>query len=141
MTLFLRAMPPLRRLAGLALLGLLPAPLWAAELAVRAPAELEEPIRAASLSQAAVNEDRTDPQDLVAAAQSDYRRVLAALYEQGRVFHLPGLAALEDQLCAMTSRGYEGRGSPDRLDALVWALHELMIVPSGMHREPRVRTL
>jgi phage terminase large subunit-like protein len=66
---------------------------------------------------------------------------VAALYEQGRVFHLPGLAALEDQLCAMTSRGYEGRGSPDRLDALVWALHELMIVPSGMHREPRVRTL
>ncbi|GGE35282.1 outer membrane protein assembly factor [Primorskyibacter flagellatus] len=83
MTVFLRAMPPLRRLAGLALLGLLPAPLWAAELAVRAPSELEESIRAASLSQAAVNEDRTDPQDLVAAAQSDYRRVLAALYEQG----------------------------------------------------------
>ncbi|WP_444544309.1 DNA-packaging protein [Primorskyibacter flagellatus] len=66
---------------------------------------------------------------------------VAALYEQGRVFHLPGLASLEDQLCAMTSRGYEGRGSPDRLDALVWALHELMIVPGGLHREPRVRTL
>lgn len=50
---------------------------------------------------------------------------IAALYEQGRVRHLGTLAALEDQMCAMATSGYSGRGSPDRLDALVWAITEL----------------
>ena len=66
---------------------------------------------------------------------------VAALYEQGRVHHLRGLEALEDQLCAMTARGYEGKGSPDRLDALVWALHELMIDAAALRKRPRVRSL
>ena len=66
---------------------------------------------------------------------------VAALYEQGRVHHLRGLDLLEDQLCAMTSRGYEGKGSPDRLDALVWALHDLMILPGALRSRPRVRSL
>ena len=66
---------------------------------------------------------------------------IAALYEQGRVRHMPGLEALEDQMCRMTVQGYEGRGSPDRVDALVWALHALMIEPVAKWRAPRVRTL
>jgi phage terminase large subunit-like protein len=66
---------------------------------------------------------------------------VAALYEQGRVVHLRGLSALEEQMCRMTPRGYEGRGSPDRLDALVWALTELVIEPAQGWREPRVRTV
>ena len=66
---------------------------------------------------------------------------VAALYEQGRVHHLRGLEALEDQLCAMTGRGYEGKGSPDRLDALVWALHDLMIDAAALRKRPRVRSL
>jgi len=66
---------------------------------------------------------------------------VAALYEQGRVAHLRGLGALEDQMCRMTAHGYEGKGSPDRVDALVWALHELMIEPAAHWRRPRVRTL
>ena len=70
---------------------------------------------------------------------------VAALYEQGRVFHLrgpgQGLGALEDQMCRMTARGYEGQGSPDRVDALVWALSELMILPAAHWRRPRVRLL
>ena len=66
---------------------------------------------------------------------------VAALYEQGRVTHLPGLVALEDQMCRMTAQGYEGRGSPDRVDALVWALHALLIEPAVHWRRPRVRTL
>ena len=66
---------------------------------------------------------------------------VAALYEQGRVRHLRGLGVLEDQMCLMTPRGFEGRGSPDRVDALVWALTELMIVPAGSWAEPRVRLL
>jgi len=66
---------------------------------------------------------------------------VAALYEQGRVKHLRGLGALEDQMCRMTVRGYEGRGSPDRVDALVWALHELVIEPASGWRRPQVRAL
>ncbi len=66
---------------------------------------------------------------------------VAALYEQGRVQHLPGLGALEDQMCRMTVRGYCGRGSPDRVDALVWALTDLMIEPALLWRRPGIRTL
>ncbi|MBA4491386.1 terminase family protein [Paracoccus sp. S1E-3] len=68
---------------------------------------------------------------------------VAALYEQGRIKHLrgPSLGVLEDQMCRMTLRGYEGRGSPDRVDALVWAIHELMIEPAAGFRQPMMRSL
>ncbi|MFP4327820.1 MAG: DNA-packaging protein [Paracoccaceae bacterium] len=66
---------------------------------------------------------------------------VAALYEQGRVRHLRGLGALEDQMCRMTRRGFAGKGSPDRVDALVWALHELMIRPAAAWRRPQMRAL
>jgi phage terminase large subunit-like protein len=66
---------------------------------------------------------------------------VAALYEQGRVHHMRGLGDLEDQMCAMTVQGYEGKGSPDRVDALVWALHELMIEPAAKWQHPRVRAV
>jgi phage terminase large subunit-like protein len=57
------------------------------------------------------------------------------------VRHLRGLGTLEDQMCAMTARGYEGRGSPDRVDALVWALTALMIEPAAHWRRPQVRAV
>ena len=41
------------------------------------------------------------------------------------------LAQLEDQLCQMATDGYMGEGSPDRVDALVWALSELMVTGSS----------
>ncbi|WP_306006239.1 DNA-packaging protein, partial [Aquicoccus porphyridii] len=66
---------------------------------------------------------------------------VAALYEQGRVKHLRGLGALEDQMCRMTLHGYDGKGSPDRVDALVWALAELLIEPGAKWRRPQVRAL
>jgi len=56
---------------------------------------------------------------------------VAALYEQGRVHHLGALARLEDQMCCFAhdfdrdTAGY----SPDRVDALVWALTELLVAP------------
>lgn len=57
---------------------------------------------------------------------------VAALYEQGRVGHAPGLAALEEELMGM---GFDAGGaSPDRADALVWAVTELMV-----GHVPRVR--
>jgi phage terminase large subunit-like protein len=64
---------------------------------------------------------------------------VAALYEQGRVRHVRGLGRLEEQMGLMARDGYAGRGSPDRVDALVWALTELMIRPSDAR--PRVRSL
>ena len=66
---------------------------------------------------------------------------VAALYEQGRVAHLRGLGDLEDQMCQMTSAGYQGKGSPDRVDALVWAIHDLMIAPAAAWRNPQIRGL
>jgi phage terminase large subunit-like protein len=56
---------------------------------------------------------------------------VAALYEQGRVKHVGGFPDLEDQMCSMTPDGFLGEGSPDRADALVWAITELMISGSS----------
>jgi phage terminase large subunit-like protein len=50
---------------------------------------------------------------------------IAALYEQGKVTHVRGLVELEKQMMLMTNEGYVGEGSPDRVDALVWALTAL----------------
>ena len=66
---------------------------------------------------------------------------VAALYEQGRVAHCGGFAQLEDKMCAMTVSGFTGKGSPDRVDALVWAITDLMIAPALMFQRPRVRGL
>lgn len=66
---------------------------------------------------------------------------VSALYEQGRVAHLRGLAALEAQMVQMTAQGFLGKGSPDRVDALVWALTDLIVEPSEKHRNPQMRTL
>jgi len=66
---------------------------------------------------------------------------VAALYEQGRVKHLRGLGHLEEQMSLMTARGFQGRGSPDRVDALVWALTDLILDPAARWRRPQVRTL
>ena len=66
---------------------------------------------------------------------------VAALYEQGRVFHLPDLCELEEQMCLMTPQGFRGPGSPDRVDALVWAITELVLDPAARHRMPRTRVL
>jgi predicted phage terminase large subunit-like protein len=66
---------------------------------------------------------------------------VAALYEQGRVHHVGAHSALEDQMRRMTQAGYQGQGSPDRVDALVWALHELMVEPAAKWRAPRMRGL
>jgi phage terminase large subunit-like protein len=54
---------------------------------------------------------------------------VASLYGEGRVFHAGAFPALEDQLCGLMANGvYGGPGkSPDRADALVWALTALML--------------
>jgi phage terminase large subunit-like protein len=67
------------------------------------------------------------PVSLVTASRGKAVRAepIAALYEQGRVCHIGRFGRLEDELCAMTTSGYVGSGSPNRADALVWALTEL----------------
>lgn len=50
---------------------------------------------------------------------------IAALYSLGRISHVGTFDKLEDQMCQMTAGGFEGKGSPDRVDALVWALTHL----------------
>lgn len=62
---------------------------------------------------------------------------VAMLYEQGRVHHVGALPALEDEMCLFGGEA-KGAGSPDRVDALVWALSELM---PGREAMARVRGL
>lgn len=57
---------------------------------------------------------------------------VAALYEQGKVHHCDNFTALEDQLCSWG--GSKNEPSPDRLDALVWAITELVFGASGQAR-------
>jgi phage terminase large subunit-like protein len=72
-------------------------------------------------------EDNTVPIRLVHASRGKFARAepVSALYEQGRVKHLPGLDELEQQMVTWEPLG--SMGSPDRLDALVWALTDLML--------------
>ena len=63
---------------------------------------------------------------------------VAALYEQGRVHHVGAFPALEDEMCDFGLDGLSSGRSPDRLDALVWAVTSLTFGAKG---EPRVRGL
>lgn len=65
---------------------------------------------------------------------------VAALYERERVRHLGRFPALEDEMCGLVAGGgYQGPGrSPDRADALVWALTELML---GVKGEAAIRPI
>ncbi len=84
--------------------------------------------------------DRAVPVTPVRATRGKWLRAepVAALYEQGRVKHLGVFPALEDEMCDFGLDGLSGGRSPDRLDALVWALTALLLTGKG---EPRVRGL
>ncbi|WP_299711792.1 terminase family protein, partial [Tardiphaga sp.] len=62
---------------------------------------------------------------------------VATLYEQGRVKHAGAFAALEDEMCDFASSGLSSGRSPDRVDALVWAVASLALGRRG--DGPRVR--
>jgi predicted phage terminase large subunit-like protein len=87
--------------------------------------------------------DAALPVRLVHASRGKSARAepVSALYEAGRVSHLGAFPALEDEMCGLIQGGgYEGPGrSPDRADALVWALTELMLGKS--ERAARVRRI
>jgi phage terminase large subunit-like protein len=78
------------------------------------------------------------PVTAVRATRGKYLRAepVAALYAQGRVRHAGRFPALEDEMCDFGPGGLSSGRSPDRLDALVWALTHLMLATKG---KPRVR--
>jgi phage terminase large subunit-like protein len=74
----------------------------------------------------------------VTATRGKFARAepVSVLYTQGRVHHVGAYPQLEDEMCDFAPAGLSRRRSPDRLDALVWALHHLMLAP-----QPRIRTI
>ncbi|HYD38976.1 MAG TPA: terminase family protein [Allosphingosinicella sp.] len=80
------------------------------------------------------------PVRLVHAGASKAARAepIALRFETGRARLAGHFPELEAQLCALTWAGYQGPGSPDRADAMVWAMTELFAKPRP---EPRVRLL
>lgn len=84
--------------------------------------------------------DRDVPVMTVRATRSKHIRAepVAQLYEQGRVKHVGSFPALEDEMCDFGLDGLSLGRSPDRLDALVWAITALTF---GARGEPRVRGL
>lgn len=83
--------------------------------------------------------DQAVPVRTVYAAKRKWVRAepVAALYARGLVSHVDGLTALEDEMCAFGVDGRADGHSPDRVDALVWALTELVL----NELRPRVRSL
>jgi phage terminase large subunit-like protein len=84
--------------------------------------------------------DRTVPVKEVHATRGKWLRAepVAAMYAQGKVKHVgAAFAALEDQMCDFGLGGLSSGASPDRLDALVWAVTEL--ISRGQWVGPRIR--
>jgi phage terminase large subunit-like protein len=75
---------------------------------------------------------------LVRASEGKRTRAepVAALYAQGRVKHAAAFPDLEDEMCAFGAEGVND--SPDRVDALVWALTDLLLAGVAI---PRIRQL
>lgn len=126
--------------------GLRPAQ-WAAR-AVALFARLEADVIVAEVNQggemvrAVIAEvDPQVPVEPVRATRGKYLRAepVAALYEQGRVRHAGAFPALEDEMCDFGTDGLTSGRSPDRLDALVWAVTALALGPRA--GAPRVRGL
>ncbi len=85
--------------------------------------------------------DGNVPVRIVHATRGKYLRAepIAAMYAQARVRHVgAAFALLEDEMCAFGLDGLAGGGSPDRLDAMVWAVTELT---GRGWQGPRIRCL
>lgn len=63
---------------------------------------------------------------------------VSVLFEQEKVYLAGRFEALEDQLCAFTTGGYTGNKSPDRADAMVWAITDLF--PAVARKQPDALT-
>lgn len=76
---------------------------------------------------------------MVTASRGKTQRAepFSALYEQGKVRHVGIFAKLEDEMCAFSTTGYTGPGSPNRADSHIWALSELFPSMVKTQAEPR----
>jgi len=85
--------------------------------------------------------DPSVPVVKVRATRGKYLRAspVALLYEQGRVRHVGAFPELEDEMCSFGPDGLANGASPDRIDALVWAITHLAL--DGRKATPRVRRL
>ena len=81
--------------------------------------------------------DATAPVRPVRATRGKWLRAepVAALYQQGRVVHAARFPELEDEMCDFGPDGLSGGRSPDRVDALVWAVSAL----TNAGAAPRIR--
>ena len=84
------------------------------------------------------------PFKMVTASRGKHVRAepFSALYETGKVRHASIFPKLEDELCAMSTTGYTGTGSPNRADAVIWGLAELfpaIVAEAKPKKAPRER--
>lgn len=83
-------------------------------------------VRATIQAAAAVEKMRVNFRKVTASRGKIVRaEPFSALYEQGKVRHVGVLGKLEDELCAMSTTGYTGQGSPNRADSAIWGLAEI----------------
>lgn len=84
--------------------------------------------------------DRPIPVKMVTASRGKHVRAepVSRLYEQERVHHAKALPQLDDELCFFTPNGYMDDTSPNRADAMVWAITDLMLLPTS---EPKIRRI
>jgi phage terminase large subunit-like protein len=109
---------------------------------LQADALVVEVNQGGEMVRAVINEvDAAVPVTPVRALRGKWLRAepVATLYEQGRVKHAGVFAALEDEMCDFAATGLSSGRSPDRVDALVWAVASLALVPK--HSGPRIRVL
>jgi phage terminase large subunit-like protein len=119
---------------------------WAARAAAlyqrwQADAVVVEVNQGGEMASAVLREvDASLPVVAVRATRGKYLRAepVAALYAQARVRHVGAFPGLEDEMCDFGPGGLSSGRSPDRLDALVWAVTHLALGPKG---QPRVRGL
>jgi phage terminase large subunit-like protein len=76
----------------------------------------------------------------VYASRGKYSRAepVSGLYAEGRAAHVGTFPELESQMCDFAADGLAHGKSPDRLDALVWAITELLLTT---RTEPKMRTM
>ena len=108
---------------------------------LEADALVAETNQGGEMVRSVINEvDASVPVVSVRASRGKWLRAepVATLYEQGRVRHAGSFPALEDEMCDFGPSGLSSGRSPDRLDALVWAIASLSFTTRA---QPRVRGL
>lgn len=93
-----------------------------------------------TISVAAKEQGVRVPFKMVTASRGKVQRAepFSALYEQGKVRHVGMFTKAEDELAGFSTFGYTGEGSPNRADALIWALAELF--PGMVKQKPKAQT-